>query len=133
MRAVILSATIAVAVCAAGCPAPQNAATASGADSAPQFETGNLGEAVVGTRVAVRGRITRVQDDSPYGHKLWVDDGTGEAQVFIDASTDLIRHTNAWRVGDEVRVTGAVSKYQSLFELLPSVASDMVVLDRPSD
>lgn len=117
----------------AGCPASSAPTTPSGIDSAPRIETGSLRAAAIGARVSVQGRVTRVQDDSPYGHKVWVDDGTGEAQLFIDASTELIRHTGAWRVNDVLLVAGEVAKYQSLYELLPRTASDIVVVERPDN
>ena len=132
MRTLVLVSVLSVAACTVGCAASTKT-TATSVDSAPRIETGALNEAVIGSRVSMRGRVTRVQDDAPYGHKLWLDDGTGEAQVFIDATTELIRHTGAWRVDDELFVTGNVAKYQELWELLPKLASDIVVVDRPSD
>lgn len=132
MRALSLCVVLTLASAAVGCRATSTDITASGANS-PTIETGSLGTAVVGARVSIRGQVTGVQDDSPYGHKLWVDDGTGEAQVFIDASTALIRHTNAWRVRDVLLVTGDVAKYQSLYELLPKLPSDIVLLERPEN
>jgi hypothetical protein len=99
-------------------------------DIVPLIETGALDTVEVGARVSVRGHVTRVQDDSPYGHKLWVDDGTGEAQVFVDAATELIRHTGSWRVADLLRIEGIVGKYGQSYELLPKTTYDIVVLER---
>ena len=132
MRRIILAAVIAV-VSTAGCQGKAGRTTAASEVSAPRIETGALNTAVVGSRVSIQGRVTRVQDDSPYGHKLWVDDGSGEARVFIDASLQLIRHTGTWRVGDELLVTGDVAKYQSSWELLPKAPANMVVVGRPDD
>jgi hypothetical protein len=133
MRSLVSIAALCFALFEIACrPAPVETTT-NGAASAPRIETGSLDTAVVGARVSIRGRLTRIQDDSPYGHKLWVDDGTGEAQVFVDASSELIRHTNAWRVNDTLLVTGNVAKYQSVFEMLPRVPADVVVLERFTD
>lgn len=116
---------VAVSACHADGASPRSAEGAI-----PLVETGALDTVPVGVRVSIRGHVTRVQDDSPYGHKLWVDDGTGEAQVFVDAATDLIRHTGSWRVADLLRVDGIVGKYGHRYELLPKTTSDIVVLER---
>jgi hypothetical protein len=127
MVAVALAATL--TACQGGASARRSTHPAN---EIPVIATGALDEAEVGARVTIWGHVTRVQDDSPYGHKLWVDDGTGEAQVFIDASTQLIRHTGSWRVADLLRVDGVVGKYGQNYELLPMTPSDIVVLERDS-
>ena len=125
--AVALAATL--AACHGGASARRSAHPAN---EIPVIATGSLDAAEVGARVSIWGHVTRIQDDSPYGHKLWVDDGTGEAQVFVDASTELIRHTASWRVADLLRIDGVVGKYGHHYELLPKTTSDIVVLERDS-
>ncbi len=100
---------------------------------AEPIETGALETAVVGTVVRARGRIVRTQDDAPYGYKIWIDDGSGECQVFIDASTELIGMAAAWHVGDWIEVTGLVAKYESTFEIVPRAAVDIALAPAPPD
>ena len=127
---VAIGLVVLLAAAGAGCQTNSRGATAASIESPPRIETGHLNDAVIGSRVSIRGRVTRVQDDSPYGHKLWVDDGSGEARVFIDASLQLIRYTSTWRVDDELVVSGDVARYQSSWELLPKVPADIVVVGR---
>ncbi len=103
----------------------------SAADPAPRVVgTGEVGEATEGTLVQVQGAITRdPTNDMPYGYSVFVDDGTGETQVFIPASTGV----NPFRLrfakpGRTVRVTGFSGQYQSQYEVLPRSLSDIVAV-----
>lgn len=92
--------------------------------------TGEVGEATEGVLVKVSGTITREPtNDMPYGYSVFVDDGTGETQVFIPASTGV----NPFRIpfakiGNRIRVTGFGGQYQSQYEVLPRFRSDIVAL-----
>ena len=133
MRAVVVGLFLCMVTDALGCRGATQETTPAPTDSAPLVETGKLNQVGSGSRVRIQGRVTRVQDDSPYGHKLWLDDGSGEAPVFIDARTELIRQTNAWRVNDVLVVTGDTASYRNVMEVLPRITSDVVVLDRSAD
>ena len=133
MRSVVLGLFLLTVTGALGCRGATRGTTQAAVDSPPMLQTGSLDQAASGSRVRIQGRVTRIQDDSPYGHKLWLDDGTGEAQVFIDARTELIRQSNAWRVNDVLLVTGETASYRNVMEVLPKVASDVVVLERVAD
>ena len=87
--------------------------------------TGRVGEAEEGTLIRAAGRIERVEDDAPYGHKIFIDDGSGELQVFIDASTALIEDVTRWQPGDTIDVTGFAGRYEETHEIMPRIPSDM--------
>lgn len=88
-------------------------------------KTGSMGEAKEGYLIQAAGRITRVVDDAPYGYKVFIDDGSGEYQIFINASTDLIEDTAVWEVGDFIDVIGFAGQYEDTYEIMPRILSDI--------
>ncbi len=87
--------------------------------------TGQLGEAEEGLLIRAEGRIDRVEDDAPYGYKIFIDDGSGELQVFIDASTELIEDVTRWQPAEMIVVIGFAGRYRDIREIMPRVASDL--------
>ena len=87
--------------------------------------TGRVGEAEEGYLIRAAGRIDRVKDDAPYGYKIFVDDGSGELQVFVDASTELIEDVTVWKPGDSIDVIGFAGRYEETHEIMPRIPSDM--------
>jgi hypothetical protein len=87
--------------------------------------TGGLGEAEGGYLVVAEGLITSTMDDGAYGYKLFVDDGSGPCQVFINASTDLMKNAASWEAGDVIRVVGFVGRYNEVYEIMPRILSDI--------
>ena len=83
-----------------------------------------------GDLITVRGTmVTDVIDDLRYGHKLFLDDGTGVAQVFIDLGSgipvDALRDTLLTE-GTDLCVSGVVAQFASVgFELLPRDSRDL--------
>ena len=97
-------------------------------DPAPRtVTTGELGEATEGVLLDVSGTITRgPNNDMPYGYSVFIDDGSGETQVFIPASTGV----NPFRIpflktGNRIGVTGFGGQYQSQYEVLPRFRADI--------
>ena len=88
-------------------------------------ETGRLSEAEAGSLVRAAGRITRKEDDAPYGYKVFIDDGSGEARVFLDVSTGLVEAARTWRVGDSLDVVGVAGRYGETPELAPRRPADI--------
>ena len=88
-------------------------------------QTGRVGEAEEGYLIRAAGRIDRVEDDAPYGYKIFIDDGSGELQVFIDASTALIENVTHWKPGDSIDVIGFSGRYEKTHEIMPRIPSDM--------
>ena len=87
--------------------------------------TGAVGDAEGGYLIAAEGKITKAIDDEEYGYKLLIDDGSGAYQVFIDASTELIRHASSWQPGDVVRVVGFAGRYNDVYEIMPRILPDI--------
>jgi DNA/RNA endonuclease YhcR with UshA esterase domain len=95
--------------------------------AARQVATGDVGEATEGLLVEVTGSVVRgPTDDLPYGYSVYIDDGSGETQIFIPASTGI----NPFRIGylDEgvaIRVTGVSRQFQNNLEVLPRTGGDI--------
>ena len=89
-----------------------------------KFSTREIGEATEGRLVNVAGVVTKpLQPDAPYGFRFFVDDGTGEVQIFVSASTGI--PTAGLRPGRRVAVTGFSGQYKEHYEVEPRFASDI--------
>jgi hypothetical protein len=82
--------------------------------------TGKVSEAVEGLLVEVTGTISQpIVDDRPYGYKVFVNDGSGETQVFIAVSTGVDPSQIAFlKQGSTIIATGFGGQYKSQYELL---------------
>ncbi len=87
--------------------------------------TGRVGESEAGYLIRTAGRVNRAEDDAPYGYKVFIDDGSGELQVFIDASTELFRNATTWKPGDSIEVIGFAGRYKKIYEIMPRIPADM--------
>jgi DNA/RNA endonuclease YhcR with UshA esterase domain len=93
-----------------------------------EVATGAVNEAVVGRLLRVHGTVSKpVQDDAAYGQKVFLDDGSGEAQVFVhlSAGRPLIA-TSALSVGQVISVVGLGAQYETSFEVAPRRAEDLI-------
>ena len=89
--------------------------------------TGALGEAHEGWLVQIRGVVTgEAVDDSPWGWKVRVDDGSGPALVFVDAETNV--DVRRFRPGETVEVTGFAGQYDDHYEVIPRAQGDVKVV-----
>jgi DNA/RNA endonuclease YhcR with UshA esterase domain len=108
-------------------PARADDIKSHGVISAPlprSFPTREIGEATEGRLVRVEGVITKaVQPDAPYGFRFFVDDGTGEVQIFVSASTKI--SSAGLRAGRRVSVTGFSGQYKDTYEIEPRFAADI--------
>lgn len=87
--------------------------------------TGRVSERMEGLLLRVEGRVTRaVVNDPPYGSRLFINDGTGELQIYVSASTKI--DLSGLGPGQHVRVTGFAGQYKEHYELNPRFASDIV-------
>lgn len=90
--------------------------------------TGDVGEATEGLLVEVEGTITRgPTNDLQFGYSVFIDDGSGETQIFIPASTGI----NPFRlpyveVGREIRVRGFSGQFLAQYEVLPRLVTDIL-------
>lgn len=89
--------------------------------------TGGVSEATEGLLVVVEGTVTRgPTDDLPFGYSVFIDDGTGETQIFIPATTGVNPFTIPWvQVGETIRATGFSAQFLSQYEVLPRRRGDI--------
>lgn len=90
-------------------------------------KTGDVKEAVEGLLIRVSGKVTQaVQDDSPYGMKVFIDDGSGEIQVFAHlVGGEPVIDTASLMVDQTIMVVGTASQYETTYEVTPRNASDL--------
>jgi len=89
-----------------------------------RIATGHVGTATLGYMITVEGKVTQaIAADLPYGYKVFIDDGTGAAQVYLNKSTDIDPQSPAFQVGS--RVTGFGNQYNSVYEVDPRSRRDL--------
>ena len=89
--------------------------------------TGALGEATEGKLVRITGTITQpIVNDLPFGFIIVVNDGTGEVNSFVNASTDI--DVSGLRVGQTIEVTGFSGQFADHFEVDPRIQRDIKVV-----
>jgi hypothetical protein len=81
-----------------------------------------------GQIVTVRGEIVKpLQDDAPYGDRLWLRDDTGEIQIYIAKSTGIVPQELPFlAVGRTIQVTGLSSQFDENDEVMPRSRQDLV-------
>ncbi|WP_437805740.1 DNA-binding protein [Sorangium sp. So ce1078] len=89
--------------------------------------TGDVGEPVEGLLVRVSGAVTTaVEDDQPYGFKVYIDDGSGEIQVFVHiVDGEPVIDTSSFAVDQIIQVTGLAAQYEATYEVAPRRAGDL--------
>lgn len=89
--------------------------------------TGAVNESVEGQLIQVSGNVTKTfQDDSPYGYKLYIDDGSGEVQVFVHVSAGFDKAAlQALTTGRHITVVGLTAQYETTYEVAPRQPSDL--------
>lgn len=93
-------------------------------------KTGAVGPATEGRLIRVQGRMAaEVEDDQPWGWKIYLDDGSGRLLVFVNTATRI--DVKPLRAGRQLRVTGFSGRYEKHTEVLPRGASDIVILGGP--
>jgi len=90
-------------------------------------KTGNVGVAEEGILIQVEGSVTQTKSDPPYGYKAFIDDNSGEIQIFVNASTGLIENARDWKVGDVIFVIGFSGQYEKTYEIMPRILSDITI------
>lgn len=86
--------------------------------------TGGVGEATEGRIVRVVGTITQAPtSDLPFGYKFFVDDGTGELQIFVNTQTGI--DVSGLAAGQTVSVTGFSSQFDTHYEIDPRSPADI--------
>lgn len=88
--------------------------------------TAGVSEVTEGRLVTVVATITQAPtSDLPYGYKFFVDDGSGEALIFVNVQTGI--DLAGLAVGQTVSVTGFSSQFDTHYEIDPRSPSDIIV------
>lgn len=89
--------------------------------------TGDVSEATEGLLVEVTGTLSRpIVNDLPYGYQVFVNDGSGETQIFIAASTGINPFTIPFIVqGSEFTAVGYSGQFLGQYEVLPRHRGDI--------
>lgn len=89
--------------------------------------TGDVSEATEGLLVEITGVLTRpIIDDLPYGYQVYLDDGSGETQVFVTATSGINPFTIPFlQEGAAVTVVGSSGQFLSQYEVLPRHRGDI--------
>ena len=78
--------------------------------------TGSVGESNQGLLVRAVGRITQGPiDDLPFGHKFFIDDGSGAINVYVNLGTHV--NVQPLAVGQRISVTGFSSEFNGVPEI----------------
>ena len=93
-------------------------------------QTGDVNQSTEGTVVHTSGIIDSLSSDIPYGYKIFINDGSGLLNIFINASTELISDTLQWRISDSISVTGFSAQYDAEYEVEPRIREDLQVFAR---
>jgi RecJ-like exonuclease len=98
--------------------------------SALTVATGQVGRTTLGHLITVVGVVTAagVASDLPYGYKVFLDDGSGAVQVYLNASTNIDPKAPHLKAGQRLRVTGFASQYETTYEIEPRSKHDLTPL-----
>jgi DNA/RNA endonuclease YhcR with UshA esterase domain len=94
--------------------------------------TGQVGMATLGYLISVEGTITQdgVVADLPYGYKVFLNDGSGVVQVYLNASTNIDPRAPYLKPGRQLPVTGFGSQYNTTYEIEPRYRRDLEPVSR---
>ena len=89
--------------------------------------TGGVGEATEGSIVRITGTISQpIVNDLPFGFIIVVNDGSGEVNVFVAASTGI--DVSGLSPGQTIEVTGFSGQFADHFEVDPRFQTDIKVV-----
>lgn len=90
--------------------------------------TGNVNESYEGMIVNTSGIIESLRNDLPYGYKIYINDGSGLLNIFVNTSAGFLGDTTQWRVSDSISVIGFSAQYGAEYEVEPVMRQDISVL-----
>lgn len=86
--------------------------------------TGEVGEATEGSLVRITGTISQpIVNDLPFGFIIVLNDGSGEVNVFVTASTGI--DVSGLSQGQTIEVTGFSGQFADHFEVDPRFQEDI--------
>ena len=92
------------------------------------YPTGSINDFTEGVLLTVQGAITRpLISDLPFGYKVYIDDGSGEVQIFIHDGLDFDPFSLSFlsEVGQVIRVRGTSAQFADEFEVTPRFRRDI--------
>lgn len=91
--------------------------------------TGDVGEATEGSIVRISGIVSQpIVNDLPFGFIIVLNDGSGDINVFVCASTGI--NVSGLREGQRIEVTGFSGQFADHFEVDPRTQDDIRPLGR---
>jgi hypothetical protein len=89
--------------------------------------TGDIGEDTEGSLMKITGTVSRpIVNDLPYGYQVFVDDGSGETQIFIPASTGINPFQIPFiQLGRRITAVGFGAQFLAQYEILPRHRGDI--------
>lgn len=89
--------------------------------------TGDVSEATEGLLVEITGVLSRpIVNDLPYGYQVFVNDGSGETQIFVAASTGINPFTIPFlQKGTAITAVGYSGQFLGQYEVLPRHRGDL--------
>lgn len=89
--------------------------------------TGDVNESTEGSIVRITGTITQpIINDLPFGFIIFVNDGSGEINVFVSASTGI--DVSGLSPGQTIEVTGFSGQFADHFEVDPRTQADIKIV-----
>lgn len=89
--------------------------------------TGGVGEGTEGSLVRITGTISQpIVNDLPFGFIIVVNDGSGDINVFVCASTGI--NISGITQGQTIEVTGFSGQFADHFEVDPRTQTDLKVI-----
>lgn len=89
--------------------------------------TGGVGESTEGSIVRITGTISQpIVNDLPFGFIVVVNDGSGDINVFVCASTGI--DVSGLSQGQTIEVTGFSGQFADHFEVDPRIQEDIKIL-----
>lgn len=85
-----------------------------------RLPTGKVPTSAIGSIISVQGTITSVVPDGDFGTKVFVDDGSGEIDVYLNKNIGL-DDLHFIREGVEIRARGFVAMYPDFGEITPEL------------
>ncbi|OJH36365.1 DNA-binding protein [Cystobacter ferrugineus] len=91
--------------------------------------TSELQEPNEGLLVRVSGNVMEVfKDESPSGYSLLFSEGPGWVRLFVHMGAGIDPETlRSLSLGQRIQVTGFVSQYRTMYEVVPRQPSDLVL------
>jgi len=95
--------------------------------AAAPVATGDVNEDTEGSIVRITGTITQpIVNDLPFGFIIVVNDGSGEINVFVCASTGI--DVSGLSQGQTIEVTGFSGQFADHFEVDPRIQADIQIV-----